>query len=136
MKDKETIRRFIDLRAQGLSFAAIAAQLKVSKPTLILWSRTHQFEIQNLRAVETEALAERCFASRQHRWEQVAHHLHRVEVELARRDLKDVSTSSLLLHAARLRQEIRRQVADVSFSTPAMNLPSGERFTNVLDWAV
>src|SRR4051812_40751110 len=58
MKDQETIARFIQLRASGWSFARIASEINVSKPTLIQWSRTYQFEIQNLRAVETEALAE------------------------------------------------------------------------------
>jgi len=63
MKDEETIARFIHLRAQGLSFARIATELNVSKPTLINWGRQFQFEIQNLRSVETEALAEKRFTS-------------------------------------------------------------------------
>jgi orotate phosphoribosyltransferase-like protein len=36
MKDEETIARFIHLRAQGWSFARIATELNVSKPTLVL----------------------------------------------------------------------------------------------------
>jgi len=63
MKDEETIARFIHLRAQCLSFARIATELNVSKPTLINWGRQFQFEIQNLRSVETEALAEKRFTS-------------------------------------------------------------------------
>ncbi len=55
MKDEETIARFIHLRADGRSFARIATELNVSKPTLIDWGRQFQFEIQNLRSVETEA---------------------------------------------------------------------------------
>ena len=55
MTDQETIARFIFLRSQGMSFNDITVQLGVSKPTLIKWSRQHQFEIQNLRATETEA---------------------------------------------------------------------------------
>jgi orotate phosphoribosyltransferase-like protein len=40
-KDPQVIERFIGLRAQGWSFARIAAELDVSKPTLIHWSRLH-----------------------------------------------------------------------------------------------
>jgi Homeodomain-like domain-containing protein len=96
MKDQETIARFIHLRANGLSYDKISAELKVSKPTLIQWSRKYQFDIQNLRAIETEALAEKCFAGRQERWELVSRDLSRVEAELAKRDLADVPTSQLL----------------------------------------
>jgi hypothetical protein len=39
MHDDKTIQRFIDLRVQGRTFASLATELKVSKPTLIAWSR-------------------------------------------------------------------------------------------------
>lgn len=136
VKDQETIAQFIHLRAQDLSFDKIAAQLKVSKPTLITWSRKFQFDIQNLRAIETEALAEKCFAARQQRWEQISRDLGRVEAELAKRDLSDVPTASLLAQAARLRDEVRREVGNVRFSIPVRHLPSEEYFEDVLDWQV
>jgi len=50
MHDEKTVQRFIELRSQGWPFARIATELSVSKPTLINWSRKHQFQIQNLRA--------------------------------------------------------------------------------------
>ena len=136
MKDQETIQRFITLRAQGWSFARIAESLNVSKPTLILWGRRHQFDIQNLRAVETEALAERCFASRQQRWEQVGRDLQRVEAELAKRDLGDVPTARLLGLAAKLRAEAGRESDAVRFSSAVRDLPDEERFEVVQDWQV
>jgi hypothetical protein len=101
MKDQETIARFIHLRANGLSYDKISAELKVSKPILIQWSRKYQFDIQNLRAIETEALAEKCFTGRQERWTQISRDLSRVEAELAKLDLADVPTSQLLTQAAR-----------------------------------
>jgi len=57
MKDQETIQKFIELRSQGWTYARLMAELNVSKPTLINWSRKFQFQIQNLRAIELEALA-------------------------------------------------------------------------------
>jgi hypothetical protein len=136
MKDQETKQRFIELRAAGLSFARIAEELKVSKPTLIQWSRLHQFEIQNLRAIETEALAEQCFVSQRERWEQIGRDLRRVEAELAKRDLRDVPTARLLSLAAKLRSEATRESAPVRLTTAVRDIPSDERFECVLDWKV
>jgi len=62
MKEQETIARFIPLRAQGWTFDRMTAELKVSPPTLIHWSRQHQFDLQNLRTVATGARAEKHFA--------------------------------------------------------------------------
>jgi orotate phosphoribosyltransferase-like protein len=136
MKDQETIQRFIQLRAQGLSFVRIASELNVSKPTLIQWSRTHQFEIQNLRAVETEALAERCLASRESRLNQLGEHLQRVEQELAKRNLESVPTARLLALASKLREEASRENGHIRFSTAVKNIPNEEYFEDVLDWQV
>ena len=67
MNDQETIARFIILRTQGWSFNRITVELSIAKPTLIKWSRQFQFEIRNLRATETEALAERVLGQRHQR---------------------------------------------------------------------
>ena len=134
VKDQETILQFIHLRAQGWTFARIATELKVSKPTLIGWSRQHQFEIQNLRAIETEALAEKCLASRQQRWEQLGRDLRRVHEELAKRDLSDIPTARLLTQAARLRAEASHEAGDIRFTTAVRNIPNEEYFEEVLDW--
>ena len=48
MHDDKTVQRFIELRAQGWSYARLVTELNVTKPTLIAWSRKHQFQIQNL----------------------------------------------------------------------------------------
>ena len=52
MHNEKAVQRFIELRSQGWSFAKIATELNISKTTLITWSRKHQFQVQNLRAVE------------------------------------------------------------------------------------
>jgi hypothetical protein len=136
MKDAETKTRFIELRAQGWSFARIAAELNVSKPVLIQWGRAHQFEIHNLREVETEAMVEQCLASRRQRWEQLTRDQRRVEEELAKRDLGDVPTARLLSLAAKYRAEIGRETGDPRFSTAVRDIPDNERFESVLDWQV
>ena len=50
-KDKE---RFIELRAEGRSYADIAAALNVSKPTLIAWGKELQKEVGNARTLRLD----------------------------------------------------------------------------------
>jgi len=58
MKDNETRERFMVLRAQNNSYAAIERELGVTKKTLIAWGKDHREEIENLRALKDEALQE------------------------------------------------------------------------------
>jgi len=39
MKDQQTKEKFIELRAKGLSFDKISRELRISKQTLINWSK-------------------------------------------------------------------------------------------------
>src|SRR5580765_608072 len=50
MHSTETINQFLNLRAQGWSFARIADHLHVSKPTLLDWSNKHQSELEAMKA--------------------------------------------------------------------------------------
>jgi transposase len=126
--------QFIALRAQGLSFARISEEIGVSKPTLIDWSRKYQYEIENLRAVELEALRHRYLVSAEARYQAVGGQLRRVEEELAKRDLADVSTGRLLMLAARLRSEVQRESGSMKFSVPSRRIPSDEYSEEVQDW--
>ena len=63
MHEEKTVQRFVELRAQGWSYLRLMTELNVTKPTLIAWSRKHQFQIQNLKAIELEALSEKWLAS-------------------------------------------------------------------------
>jgi hypothetical protein len=134
--DKETMARFIFMRSQGSSFNRIAVELNVSKPTLIKWSRQHQFEIANLRATETEALAERVFRQRHERWELLARQLKRNEEEIEKRDLDEISASRLHAIAAALRAEINREVGQVHFSETNNEIPNEERVIDSHEWEV
>ena len=117
MTDQETIARFIFLRAQGWSFNRIAVEINISKPTLIKWSRQHQFEIANLRATETEGLAEpRLPSAPRTLGLLLARQLKRIEEEIEKRDLEEIPASRLHGIAAALRAEINREMGHVHFS--------------------
>jgi len=135
MKDLETQQRFVALRSQGWSFARIATELGVSKPTLIKWSRKLQFEIQNARAIELEALQDQLIASRELRARKLAEQLKAVEAELAKRDLSQVSTGRLFTLAEALRRQIVRETGPVRFTSPLREIPNDEYCDQVQDWA-
>src|SRR5262245_13022575 len=50
MHSTETVNQFLNLRAQGWSFARIAHHFNVSKPTLLDWSHKHQSELDAVKA--------------------------------------------------------------------------------------
>ncbi len=136
MNDPETIARFIFLRSQGWSFNRIQVELNVSKPTLIKWSRQHQFEIANLRATETEALAERVFRQRHERWEVLARQLKKLEDEVEKRDLEEIPASRLHAIAAALRAEINREMGHVHFAETTKHIPIEEFVYDREEWVV
>jgi len=134
MHDEKTVQRFIELRAQGRTYAQLMTELGVSKPTLIAWSRKHQFQIQNLRAIELEALADQWLASVTERVKALGQQLHRVEAELATREVKDLTTAQLYTLARSLRHQIGELTGSVHFTSPVSELPNDEYHDQVQDW--
>lgn len=135
MKDQETQQRFIQLRAQGWTFQRIGSELNVSKGTLINWSRKFQFEIQNHRAIELEALRDQLIASREERARQLGQRLSQVTAELATRDLSTVSTGRLFELEASLRRQILHETGELRFTAPLKEIPDDEYHEHVQDWS-
>jgi hypothetical protein len=134
MHDDKTVQRFIELRSQGWPFARIATELNVSKPTLINWSRKHQFPIHNLRAVELEALADKWLSSVSDRLNSLGEQLQKVEAELATRDITALSTPQLYAMARNLRRQIQQIAGPVQFTSPVREIPEDEYHDQVQDW--
>jgi len=134
MYSPETVQRFIELRAQGWPYARIAAELNVTKPTLIAWSRKHQFEIQNLHAIELEALREKWLASTTDRVDALGEQLRRVQTELEKRDLATLSTPQLMFAARNLQRQIEQATGPLQFTVPLNDIPAEEQHEHVHDW--
>ena len=134
MHDENTIQRFIELRAQGWSYARLMTELNVSKPTLIAWSRKHQFQIKNLKAIELEALQEKWLASTSERVNGLGEQLRRVEAELAQRNIGDLTTTQLHTLACSLRRQISLATGPTGFTMPINEIPSEEYHEQVQDW--
>lgn len=115
MKSNETKKRFIELRAKGISFNKISENLKVSKKTLIEWSRELEREITNLKAVEMEELQEMYFVQKQKRIELFGSQLEQIMKELDQRNFSDISTEKLLELQLKYLDYLKREEIDLSF---------------------
>jgi hypothetical protein len=134
MHSSEKINRFIELRAQGWTFTRIMTELDVTKPTLITWSRKHQFDIQNARVIELEALREKWLTSTAERVSALGERLRLVEAELAGRDLSALTTPQLMFAARNLRRQIEQATGPVQFTVPMNDIPFEEQHEQVHDW--
>jgi hypothetical protein len=134
MHDEQTVQRIIELRAQGWTYARLITELNVSKPTLIAWSRKHQFEVQNLKAIELEALREKWLASITARVDALGEQLRKVEAELATREPTGLNTPQLFALARSLRCQIEQATSPVQFTSPVAEIPASEYHEQVQDW--
>ena len=134
MKDQQTVQQFIELRARGISFAKIAAQLGVAKSTLVNWSREHQHLIQNLRAIDWEEFLDQTLASKQERLKNLAEQLRRIETELAQRDLSAIPTPRLQTMAEQLRRRIDRDSGTTLFTAGVELSRDDDTRPAVQDW--
>ena len=94
MKDTETKHRFIELRAKGHSYDNIAHELDVSKPTLLAWGAELSKEISEAKIIELDAILEHFELMKVARVKSLVTFLKKVETELEKRDLSNVSTES------------------------------------------
>jgi len=134
MADNETQQRFIFLRSQGWSYTRIMEELKLSKPTLINWSRKFQYEIQNSRTMASEALLEKWLLARDLRVNAIGEVLRKAEAELAKRNINELSTGSLLALVERLRRQIKQEIGPLKFTSPVGEIPTDEYHEQVQDW--
>jgi lambda repressor-like predicted transcriptional regulator len=61
MKDTETKLTCVKLRAQGKSLATIAGTVGVRRQTVANWLKEHEEEVENLKAIELDALRRRIY---------------------------------------------------------------------------
>jgi hypothetical protein len=130
MHTNETKDKFVELRAQGKSLCAIAAELNVSKRTLVDWNQQFRQQIRQLRAVELEALYDSILASRERELTWMAQFEERmVELQLKRGFawLKDRDVLRYILlyrrEIAQLRAEILAPLDEAPVAEPACPVP-------------
>lgn len=133
MKDPALNDEFVELRAQGMSFAAIAERLGVANSTLIEWSKERENDIGNLQQIYAGALQEKYRMGAERRVELFAKQLDTVEGELAKRDMSTVPTERLFDILVKLGREIGAHNAPITFKQK--KLGSGFEFADLVPTA-
>ena len=113
MHTNETKDKFIELRAKGISLDDIATQLDISKGTAVAWSARFNTRIQQLRAVELQAIQERVLNSYEQDLTYMADELKRVQQILRERDYGYVDTQQLYWYQGALLARIDKKCAPI-----------------------
>jgi len=111
MKDAETKLMCFKLRAQGKSLITIANTVGVRRQTVANWLGKHAEEVENLKAIELDALREACWMTTQARVERLSVRLEHITAELEKRDFSDVPTAKLVELELKTRAELAKEFA-------------------------
>ncbi len=103
--DKQSL--FIELRAKGNSFDRIAKELKVSKATLIGWSKELKQEVDNYTALERDAVFKKYKITKLHQVQMYGERLNHIRKELSKRTLEDIPTEKLINMELRILNDLK-----------------------------
>jgi transcriptional regulator with XRE-family HTH domain len=120
MKDSDKLERFLELRAQGKSLRTIETETGINRRTLSKWESESKEELDNLKAIELDALREKYWLTRQARIRIYGDQYQRFIEELKKRDLSGVATPKLVDMALKLDTQLRDEAL-----TPAIVDESG-----------
>jgi chemotaxis regulatin CheY-phosphate phosphatase CheZ len=111
MNDKQ--KKFLQLRASGLSFDKIAVELKTSKPTLIQWSRLFKDELSDMKFQSLATLKEQYQFSVKAKFEQNLKHLQKINEAMENFDYSTATIKDIVM----VRNDILGQLGYVESKT-------------------
>lgn len=133
MELTETKQKFIELRAQGLSFDKIAKELKKSKQTLIDWSKELSGEIANLKAIELEGIYQKYYLLKENRLQTLGTMLNKIKDEVETRELTDVPTEKLLDLLLKYNSKVAEELVDPTYRSQD-EIDADLRRTQLANW--
>ena len=117
MKDLQNKENFIQLRAQGLSFDKISAEMGISKPTLIKWNQEFSKEVANLVYFNSEKLIEQYKLLKIQKIEALASTLSRILEEISKRNFENVGIKDLISIAFTIENKLKESISDIELHT-------------------
>lgn len=111
MNDKQ--KKFLQLRASGMSFDKIAIELKTSKPTLIQWGRLFKDELNDMKFQSLATLKETYQYTTRAKYEQLLKHLSKIDEAIEGFDY----TTATLKDLATVRNDIIAQLEKIEKQT-------------------
>ncbi len=123
MKTNYEKNKFIELRAKGLSFDKISAELNISKPTLLQWNAEFSREIANMSYLEFETLLSQYQLAKKTRIDAFATMLEKAMEELKSRSFENLNTKDLLSFISSIESKIREEIRPIHYFTGEYNDP-------------
>jgi transcriptional regulator len=113
MNDKQ--KKFLQLRASGLSFDKIALELKTSKPTLIQWGKLFKDELNDMKFQSLATLKEEYQHTTRAKYEQLLKHLSKIDEAIEKVDLSTASIKDLMMVRNDIIGQLERVEKETSF---------------------
>jgi hypothetical protein len=105
--------QFIEMRAEGMTFANIAKELEISHNTAVQWSRELYDSIRAAKAFKDEEMIEKYKMTREKRIEMFGERLLAIRDELAKRDLSDIPTYKLFDMMIKCSEALEAETSDL-----------------------
>ena len=115
MKTVDEKKKFIELKAKGLSLSKISNELNISKPTLVKWSQEYNKEIRNLLYLQFESIITECQLEQSARIESMAKILRKALDELNSRSFADLNIKDLISIIEQTSEKLRKELLPVQY---------------------
>lgn len=118
MKPAELKNEYIQLRAEGKSYSAIAEQLHISKSTCTQWERELAKQIDELKRAKLEELCESYEIAKEARIKQLGDTLGKINEALAKADFSAVDPAKLLEYKLKYMEAFKGEYAGIRPALP------------------
>ena len=105
---QDLINKFIELRSQLVPYSQITQELQIARSTAFLWARQHKTRIDNIRALQAEAIQEQILGSYEQRIKTAVARLRRYEQEMDSRQTKYMDMKELQMLILDARKEVEK----------------------------
>jgi len=115
MKTVDEKKKFIELKAKGLSLSKISEELNISKPTLVKWSQDYKKEIRNLLYLQFESIITECQLEQSARIESMAKILRKALDELNSRSFAALNIKDLISIIEQTSEKLRKELLPLQY---------------------
>jgi len=105
---------WLALRSTGLSYSKIAKRIGVSVNTQLKWEAKLKDKLDSIKSENHQFINQQLRLNKSQRLERLSNQLDRLEAELDKRDISDISTPILLRIFTAIAKDIRTEIDDKS----------------------
>lgn len=134
MKYEDKVDRFIELRASGKSFKNISSELSIPYNDLLNLSKKYSYEINNLKAIEIDDIANKYQISKSQRIEFIGSLISKLKIELNSRDLTDIPSEKLIDYLLKYSQLLGKELEPTTFKQINSGFDLAD-FTSEVTWS-